>query len=170
MKYIVDPSLITKAQSGDTDSMTRLIEEVQNPLFKFCIFLTGNTQLANDLCQETLIKVLENINKVKDPESFRSWLFKTAKNFYLDHLKSPKNRAHEPIEELNKYVSKDTSPETLIRLREALVNLSPDERLVLLLVDLEEYSSLEAAQILDISERALRSRLHRARQNFISFF
>ncbi|HEX4925767.1 MAG TPA: RNA polymerase sigma factor [Bdellovibrionales bacterium] len=157
--------LVLGAQSGDEGALSDLIEATQRELFRFTYYLCGNNQLAHDLCQDTFIKVLEGIGNLKEPHRFKSWLFTMAKNLYLDHNKSSKNKGH---------VSLDSSPDLessedkqkVMEIRQALSHLEAEERIPLLLVDLEGHSYQEAAQIIGISEDALRSRLHRARQTF----
>jgi RNA polymerase sigma-70 factor, ECF subfamily len=156
---------VVAAKAGDPDALAYIIESTQKELYRFTYFLCGNNQLAHDICQDTFIKVLESIRGLKEPERFRSWLFKSAKNLYLDHIKSSKNKGHVGMESLPDLATNEDKQRTA-EIRQALSHLETDERLPLLLVDLEGYSYEEAAQIVGISEDALRSRLHRARQTF----
>jgi RNA polymerase sigma-70 factor (ECF subfamily) len=159
--------LVTEAQTGDEAALSRLIENTQNDLFRFTYYLCGNNQLAHDLCQDTFIKVLENIAKLKEPERFKSWLFRMAKNLYLDHVKSSKNKGHVGMESVPDLQSAEDK-ETALEIRQALSHIETEERILLLLVDLEGHSYGEAAQIVGITEDALRSRLHRVRQTFLA--
>ncbi|MEQ1877155.1 MAG: RNA polymerase sigma factor [Bdellovibrionia bacterium] len=156
---------VLEAKAGSEEALSYLIEATQKDLFRFSYYLSGNNQLAHDICQDTFIKVLENIRAVKEPERFRSWLFKMAKNLYLDHIKSSKNKGHVGMESLPDLATNEDKQKTA-EIRQALSHLEAEERIPLLLVDLEGYSYEEAAQIVGISEDALRSRLHRARQTF----
>lgn len=157
------------AQQDDEAALSSLIELTEDSLFRFCIYLSGNRALAQDLCQDAYIKVLENIKTLKSTSSFRAWLFQTAKNLYLNHVRSPRNSKHLELEALAEMASgSDTL--LLAEVREGLQKLNEDERVVILLIDLEEYSYSETAEIMGISEEAVRSRLHRARQAFKKLF
>jgi RNA polymerase sigma-70 factor, ECF subfamily len=159
-------ALVLQAQRGDESAISDLIEMSQKDLFRFVFYLTGNNQLAHDMCQDTFIKVLENLPRLKEPERFKSWLFQMAKNLYLDHTKSSKNKGHVSIESALPDMTSAEDKQKVLEIRQALSHIETDERLPLLLVDLEGYSYTEAAKIIGVSEDALRSRLHRARQTF----
>jgi RNA polymerase sigma-70 factor, ECF subfamily len=157
---------VLAAQGGDESALAELIEQTQKELFRFAYYLTGNNQLAHDLCQDTFIKVLENISSLKEPHRFKSWLFRMAKNLYLDHIKSSKNKGHVAIDSALPDLQSNEDKQRVLEIRQALSHLETDERIPLLLVDMEGHSYDEAAQIMGITEDALRSRLHRARQAF----
>ena len=88
--------LVIRIQAGDDAAMILLIEAVQDRLYRFCCYLTQNSQLAQDLSQDALIKVLEKINTLKNPLVFQSWLFRIVKNMYLDNKKSHQNKNVSP--------------------------------------------------------------------------
>ena len=161
------------AQKGDTAALTRLIRTSQDRLFRFCVYLAGDPNLAQDLCQDTYVRVFEKIGKLKEPDRFTSWLLKTAKNIYLDHVKSPKNGGSSlTLEDVADHpVLQDPSDRDLfIQIQEAMKGLKPDDRTILLLVDLEQYSYSEAAEIVGISESNLRFKLHHIRKHFSERF
>ena len=74
--------LVKEAQQNNINAFSSLIEMYQDELFKFCILLLGNVELAQDVCQETYIIALQKINKLKNPSAFKSWLFTVAKNIF----------------------------------------------------------------------------------------
>ena len=158
---------VIEAKNGSEAALSEIIEQTQDSLFRFTYYLTGNQQLSHDICQDTFIKVLEKIKGLKEPERFKSWLFQMAKNLYLDHLKSSKNKNHVSIDNAaaSDLLQIDDKQKDL-EIRQALSHLEMDERLPLLLVDLEGHSYIEAARTLGVSEDALRSRLQRARLAF----
>lgn len=162
---------VRRAQEGDERALAFLIEATQERLYRFFLYLSANPQLSADLTQDTFIKVLENLHTLREPAGFVSWLLKTGKNLFLDHVRSPRSQEHAELEsapESELAVSRDL--DLVVRIHRALERLEPEDRLVLLLVDLEEHSYAEAAKILGISENAVRSRLHRARQAFENEF
>jgi RNA polymerase sigma-70 factor, ECF subfamily len=159
-------ALVTRAQKGDQEALAQIIQVTQNQLFRFSYYLTGNRQLAQDLCQDTYVRVLDNVKSLKKTDQLQSWMFRTLKNLYLDFIKSSKNKGHVVLEEELPLPSKDDL-ETVVQMRQMLSQLEPDDRLVLLLLDLEQTPYEEAAAIIGISESALKSRAYRIRQEFI---
>lgn len=75
----------------DPDLLDRLIEQYQHRLLRFLVYLTGNRELAQDLFQETWIRVLERGHQYDPEHEFSTWLFTIARNLSIDHLrkKSP---------------------------------------------------------------------------------
>lgn len=159
---------VKRAKAGDEDALKELIIRTQVELLRFLTFLCGNRQLAQDLLQDSYIKALENLKKLQDPKAFRSWLLRLAKNLFLDHVRSPKNSAHQELDEIQELAANGNNAEILVELESILSSLSPEERYGMLLVYLEDYSYAEAATELGISENALRSRLHRSRNKLAS--
>ena len=127
-------------------------------MFRFCLYLCGNTELAQDLCQDSFIKTLENIHRLKNPAAFKGWLFQTAKNLFLDHVKSKKNQAHGNLDDIPESMLPVDTPnfDEILETRRVLSLLQPDDRAILILIDLEEYSYLDAAKIMGISENSSR--------------
>jgi RNA polymerase sigma-70 factor (ECF subfamily) len=127
---------------------------------------------AQDLCQETYLYALEHIKTLKEPLGFPKWLFLIAKNRFIDFKRSPKNKPHDSLNDssLGSVLQNPADTELAFQIQEALNVLKPQDRIVLLVVDIEGYSYTEAAEIIKISESAVRSRLHRAREAFAQKF
>lgn len=158
--------VLSDAVSGDDKALKQLIELVHPRILKFLIFLCHNDSLAHDLCQETMIKMLNHLKTLRDPQKFYPWLFQCAKNLYFDHLKSAKNRENVDLEDIDDglLVAPEGAQNELLTFRKLLSQIETDYQVVILLIDVEGYSYEEAGQILSLSEDAVRSRLHRARQ------
>jgi RNA polymerase sigma-70 factor (ECF subfamily) len=164
---------LARAQSGDRNGAARLIEATQGRLYRFCLFLSRNPYLAQDLCQDTYVRLIENLQTITHAGTLQGWLFKTAQRLYFDFLKRSVNRGHLDLESVPESVAGLVDAGALdhvVQVHRALGDLKPEERVVLLLVDREGYSYAEAAILLGIKEDALRSRLHRARAAFAKRF
>ena len=161
--------LVRRARAGDRAAMNELVETFQEPLLRFCVYLAGNPQLAQDLCQDTLVQVLTRLKQLKEPERFQSWLFKIAKNLFLDHLRQASHRDYEPIESVTEapLAGDPQACQKVLEIQQALAGIPAEDRALLLLVDLEGYSYAEAARTLDLNESAIPSRLHRIRELFM---
>ncbi len=155
------------AVQGNQSAQAALIDLTQLSLFRFCLYLCGNRQLAEDICQDTYIKAFENLKYIQKADSFQSWLMKTAKNLFLDYKKSPKNKIKADIDDLAEELGQSENKEQILYIRECLGTLDEAERTILLLIDLEGMSYEEAAQVLDIKLENLKTKLHRARTAFI---
>jgi len=139
--------------------------------------MCGQREDAEEVAQETLLRVFESLSQLREPERVRSWVFRIAKNACLmKRRKSIFAPAHElslnesapgagmevgdrsslPDVELLRTELRDT-------LHRAVAELPETYRAVVLLRDLEELSTEETAQILDISSDAVKTRLHRGR-------
>jgi RNA polymerase sigma-70 factor (ECF subfamily) len=71
----------------DPDLLDRLIEQYQHRLLRYLIHLTGRRELAEDLFQETWIRVLERGHQYNDKYAFSTWLFSVARNLAIDHMR-----------------------------------------------------------------------------------
>jgi RNA polymerase sigma-70 factor (ECF subfamily) len=162
---------VERARRGDAQASSEIIRLSQARIYRFCLFLCHDRALAQDLAQDTYVRALEELGKLKDPAKCLSWLYKIAKNLFLDHLKSPKNA---PSEELSDaHAPQDASlaagdAEFTLHLKQTLDLLAPQDRLLLLLVDLEQRTYSEAAEIIGISESNVRFRLHHIRKEFVN--
>ena len=91
----------------DPDLLDRLIEQYQHRLFRYLVYLSGNRELAEDLFQETWIRVLERGHQYDGEHEFSTWLYAVARNLTIDYMrkKSPlsldglmEDEEHAPLE------------------------------------------------------------------------
>jgi RNA polymerase sigma-70 factor (ECF subfamily) len=154
----------------------RAIEQYGKATYNFAFRLTGNETDARDLSQEAFIRVYRAWRSFQPGTSFLSWIYRIVTNLHRDELRRRKGRFQEEIPDDNArqdfggqrplavnpiedYVDRQLS-EPLSR---SLQKLSPDQRQVVTLADIEEYSYQEIADIMGCSIGTVRSRLHRAR-------
>ncbi len=129
--------------------------------------LTGKADLAEDLVQETARKALEGSSTLRDERNLRGWLFKILINASQDRLR--RNQLWEELGNESEEVETDTDLESLSQatvqdVRSALSRLAPARRALVILVDLEEFTMVEAADMLKIPPGTAASRLARAHQ------
>lgn len=161
--------IVSRVRSGDNSARGELISVTQPRLFKFCLLLCRKKEQAEDICQETLIKALQNIEKLNNPETFLGWMYQIARNLYIDHQRSISNKENISEEALMS-ICADSDLHLIINVQKVLSHFDPDERVLLLLIELEGYSYREAAEIIGNTEDAVRSKLHRLRSLFIKRF
>lgn len=140
-------------------------------LTRLCISLCKNRTDAEDLYQITWEKVLKNIRRYNKEMSFDKWLFAICVNAHRDMVKSPfRKRIHqfnttEDLElSLNSIPDKAIPRDEFISLHCAVSKLSLDKRQVIALYYFKDYSTKEVAEILNIPEGTVKSRLSSARE------
>lgn len=147
------------------------LEQSRERLYRVAYSWCHDATLADDLVQETLSKALGKATQLRDPERLPRWLFSILSNCWHDHLR--RRRDTEDVDTMGDMLS-DPQPgpeethargEVANRVRIAVAALSPGQRQVLTLVDLEEFSYGEVAEILDLPIGTVMSRLCRARRS-----
>ncbi|HUY41144.1 MAG TPA: sigma-70 family RNA polymerase sigma factor [Candidatus Dormibacteraeota bacterium] len=156
--------------------LERAMEQYGKATYNFAYRLTRNDSDAADLTQEAFIRVYRAWRSFVPGTSFLSWIYRIVTNLYRDELRRQKGRYQEEIPEdnapqafggsrplavepIDEYVERQMSEPVA----KALEALTPDQRAVLVLADIEEYSYQEIAEIVGCSIGTVRSRLHRAR-------
>ena len=150
-----------------TNASRKMLEDSRAQLYRVVYSWCHNAALADDVVQETLIKAYKKSDQLRDPKAARSWLFSILSNCYNDHYR--RNRETEDIDNIT--IVDENSPETETRqlqivdkVRIAVASLADGQRQVITLIDLEGFSYVEVAQILDIPIGTVMSRLSRARK------
>ena len=132
--------------------------------YNFAYRLTGNAADASDLTQEAFIRVFRAWQSFKPGTSFLSWIYRIVTNLHRDELRRRKGRYQEEselaVEPIEEYVEGHLSEPV----SKALADLTPDQRQIVLLADVEECSYEEIGKIVGCSVGTVRSRLHRARR------
>jgi RNA polymerase sigma-70 factor (ECF subfamily) len=163
----------------DTHDVAASLEFELEALWRFGLRLTGNADDAADLVQRTCVRALEQRDKYSAQGKFRSWLFQIQHRIWLNELRSRKIRAHDSIDTAASTVetasgqtyplASDWSGESaqtqvyLQQVCDAVDKLPEAQRLVVLLVLVEECTYQEAADILNVPIGTVMSRLARAR-------
>ena len=164
--------LVQAAKEGDREALSLLIERSQTPLYRFCLYLTGDPRLSEDLCQDTFVKVLEKLKGLKKAGNFQGWLYRTAKNLYIDRWRRAKRYEPVPLDSADdcRTTPAEGMSDLVLEIRAALVSLDLESRVLLLLIDQQGHSYRQAAGILGLSEGAVTSRIHRARKAFLEAY
>jgi RNA polymerase sigma-70 factor (ECF subfamily) len=139
---------------------------------KFIFALVKDEWVADDLIQETFIKVQENVHQLRDESKLSSWIFKIAYNLCQDHFRKtgPSSQREQVLSEKKGILSEplfqmEFEQHQMSACVQDKIRLLPDSyQTVLVLFDLMEFSHQESAEILDISIENVKVRLHRARR------
>jgi RNA polymerase sigma-70 factor (ECF subfamily) len=163
--------LTQRLLAGDESALAPLLETIQRKVFQYTWLMCGQREDAEEVAQDTLLKVSQNWRQLQDPQRIKPWMFSIARNCCL--MKRRKSvfapAAELPVDDLPLTTS-EPDPETQLLQHEitaeleAALRLLPDTyRAVLLLRDREEMSTSETAELLGLSEDATKQRLHRGR-------
>jgi RNA polymerase sigma-70 factor (ECF subfamily) len=154
-------------------TITALVHEYSATLYRVAYSVTRNAAEAEDVVQETFLRVLRNTDKMAEVRDFRVWLVRIAWNLVLDYKRKVKRRPEmQDIADLERMLpASDLSAEqTLIaaqrhaRILNLMHALPAKEREALLLSAIEELSTVEIARVLNTTESTIRSRIFRARR------
>lgn len=142
------------------------VRKHEKPFRRFLMALCcGDSQLADDIAQESYMKAYVSMAKLENPESFRYWLFRIAHNTFLSHKRSQKPTVD--YEEACGLHSESESDASFMYqdLHQALDKLSVKVRTSIILYYMEGYSVKEVAGIIDSGEEAVRQHLARGRKH-----
>jgi RNA polymerase sigma-70 factor (ECF subfamily) len=145
----------------------RLFAEHQAPILNYVYRLVGDPSLAEELCQEAFTRAWRARAQLPQIENPRAWLYRIATNAARDHLRRARLLSWLPLRGTDPGLAVAGHEEDALeseRMRRALLKLSPDYRIPLVLYTCQECSVAEIAAALDISPDAVKQRLVRARQ------
>ncbi|MNK49167.1 ECF RNA polymerase sigma factor SigG [compost metagenome] len=148
------------------------LSELRSTLLGYCLTLTGSKWEAEDLVQDICLKALPVIQGVKYHENTKAYLFRAARNQWIDQMRRQKvfDRKIADLQyELNLECLADVDRDDVsFVMRLVLKHLSPLQRCVFLLRDVLSYTSREVADKLNMTEGAVKSALYRARTALVS--
>ncbi len=169
-----EQKLIQFSIDGDLDAFNRLVEMYQDAVFSVTLRMIRNHATAEDVTQETFVSAFRSIRSYRGG-NFRAWLLRIARNNTYDHLRKVKRRPEVSIDEdivtfSETVESSERGPEEWAlaeELKQAITDglgeLPPDQRMAVVLVDIEGYRYEEAAEVMGVSVGTVKSRLNRAR-------
>jgi RNA polymerase sigma-70 factor, ECF subfamily len=177
-----DPAVVEQARKGSEVAYRELLTRYERPVFSLIFRMVRDRETAEDLSQETFVKVLNNLDRYSPEFKFSSWLFKIANNLTIDHLRrrrvdtisiegAPDAITSESARATSiAVVSQDESPLEELESRElgsaierAIGKLRPEYRACILLRHVEDKSYEEIAEIVKLPLGTVKTYIHRAR-------
>ena len=170
-----EQTLLQASKKGDAGAFNSLVEHYQTSIYNVALRMVGDSAVAEDITQETFVSAYRALHTFS-AGNFRAWLFRIATNACRDHLRSAQVRRNVSLDGLVEsptfnVASEDELPEDYVVRRElsgfiqdSLLTLPEDQRMVLVLVDVQAFSYDEAAQALKTPVGTVKSRLSRARE------
>ena len=170
----VEETLIAQSRAGDLESFNALVKMYQNQDYGVALRMVRDAALAEDLAQDAFISAFRNLNQYRGG-SFKSWLMRIVRNATLDSLRRTQRRPTDSLDENmvafeSQLVSDEPSPadvaenaELGAHIKDVMAELHPDQKMALVLIDIEGYSYEDAAQAMSVGVGTVKSRLSRAR-------
>jgi RNA polymerase sigma-70 factor (ECF subfamily) len=156
--------IVAACRRGDRAMQRELFERCRDPVFRLAARMIG-PQEAVDVSQQVFLRVFQSLNKFSGRSSFMTWLYRVTANECLQWIRQNKRR---PADSLG-FDPTDRRPSGIHALMQkdllesALARIDPDLRCVFLLREVEELSYAGIAEVLEIAEGTVASRLNRAR-------
>jgi RNA polymerase sigma-70 factor (ECF subfamily) len=176
---VSDEVLATRARDGSRSAFSALVARYQDRVYRLALRMSHNPADAEEIVQETFLLAHRGVASFQGESRFATWLYRIAINQVLMRRRSARRRpvqplelspsggaapiataSGEPLEGADELVDRKMLTQ---RVRDALAKLDESHRSALVLRDLEELSSEQAAEILGVSPDAVRQRVHRAR-------
>ena len=174
-----EAKIIRAVVDGNTNAFEDLVLEYQKQVYHIALKMTGNEEDAFDLSQETFLKAFRALSSFRGEAGFGSWLYRMAANLCIDFLRKKKRQGGGQLISLDEE-EEDRRPRELPDLRyepqgalekkemrqkvqEGLQRLPHEQRLILVMRDVEGFSYQEISDTLKIELGTVKSRIYRAR-------
>lgn len=164
-EQLILPVLILRCQIGDPGALADLIRQYERPLRYFISRLLSDSQMTEDIFQDTWLSVLRRIATLKNPQAFPAWLYRIARNKVYRQLRKRKRLAEldESVPVPEGANEPTFSAEDAARIHKSMERLKPQHKEVLMLRFLEQMSYHQIAEVLNCNLGTVRSRLHYAK-------
>jgi RNA polymerase sigma-70 factor, ECF subfamily len=172
--------LIHRAQTGDLSAFNDLVLNHQDQVYRQALWILGEPEAAEDAAQESFIRAYRSLDHYNGM-SFRAWILRITTNYCYDQLRRRKTHPSLPLETFSAEENEEiecpawlrdphATPEQALEqaeafstIRKCLMSLSPENRAVIVLVDIHEMDYQEAAAAIGVGMGTFKSRLFRAR-------
>lgn len=175
-----ETELVAESRKGDGEAFSTLVKQYDRNIYRLAMNITGNREDAEDVLQEAFLKAYTNLDRFQGNSRFYTWLVRIAVNEALMKLRKRRGDRSVSLDEPvttddNQMMPReiedwDDDPEEQYAktelqriLNEAIESLEPQFRMVVVLRDVEQLSTEETAELLDLSVPAVKSRLLRGR-------
>lgn len=171
MAATVEPDLIEQAADGDHAAFDAIVRCTYPEMYGFAFRLVGNEHDARDVLQDAYLRAYRSMHTFRGDSSFTTWLYRIVANVAYTHLRKRKRQRTEQLDDVDEPVSSLHLPEDLSQtahlrdeLKEHLMELPPEQRVVVVMKDVYDLPHEVIAKDLGITVTAAKLRLHRARK------
>lgn len=150
----------------------KIFKDNSKKIYHLCLGYTGDGDAANDLLQETFLKVWQNLDKFRNQAMISTWIYRIAVNTCLTYLKKEKRAAKEELTPNiieNKEEEVSDKNEQVATLYQCIAKLEENERIIITMV-MDEIPYPEIAEVSGISEGNLRVKIHRIKHKLTELY
>lgn len=170
--------LVERFKSGDEKAFNELVKLFEKRIYAHAYQMLGNHTEAGEVLQETFVRLVKNISRLKTDANFPSFVFKIATNYCIDIIRKRQrkfvNVDDQEFEESGRFQlelsrsiptpeDEQENKQLLELINAAIAELPPKQRATIILHDVDGYSKEEIAQMMDCPQATVRSNLHIAR-------
>ncbi len=176
---VQERDLIDRAKKGDMDAFEDIIKLYEQKICSTIYYMVKDQDVVEDIAQEVFIKVYKNISKFNEQSSLYTWIYRITMNCCFDEIKKEKKITYfsnyietedgeeeiqfeDPNQNVDEIVEDELDKEELIK---AIKKLPDDQRALIVLRDIREFTYWEIAEMLKIKLGTVKSKLNRARNN-----
>lgn len=181
---LVEFELIEKARKGDDAAFSQVVQAYRKRILGTIARLIGRPDDVEDVGQEVFMRLYYSLDQLRAPEVFEPWLYRLTVNAAYDYLRRQKRRRESRMSDLSEQqvVMADAAASTTYRTEELrrasvresvdslLSDISEEDRILLMMKEVEGLSLKELEQVYHVKENALKVRLFRARQRVLKAF
>ena len=177
----VDHGLIRRAQQGDEAAFNQLVAQYRRRILGTVARVIGRPEDVEDVGQEVFVRLFYSLEQLRTPEVFEPWLYRLTQNACFDYLRRRKRRNESRMSDLSEQqvlladadaagdarLEEDRKAAVREFTQELLNEVSEDDRMLLILKEVEGLSIKELEEIYGVNENAIKVRLFRARQRVL---
>lgn len=168
MKEQSDSVLVRRVLDGDTDAFGEIVRQYQPAVYNAALRIVKHADDAADIAQNAFVKAFEKLNTYNPKHKLFSWIYRIAVNEAINHARrtSRSEEYESGITTINRFTPLDQCSEDDLaeQLGEAIQVLPMDYRIVIVLRHYHDFSYREIAEIVDVPEKTVKSRIFSARQ------
>jgi len=166
-----EAQVIARVRGGTTEAFGEIVEHYQTPIVRYLLRMTGDVNVAEDLAQDTFIQAYKSILKTTSELSLKAWLYKIATNNARQFHRPAAAALVHSADRLREVSGTETenSPNSVVErtaIEEALVRVPHEQRVCMALHFVEGLKYREIADIVSVSEEAVRKRVARGSKEF----
>ena len=163
-----EAALIRAATDGDVEAFERLMRHFQTHVWRFLCHFLGDHALAEDVTQETFVRVYRRLPTYEARAKFSTWVFQIARNAGVDALRS-RSRRDRLVTAVPPPPTTTPAPSGATEVAHAIDSLKPKPKEALLLVEVYGLTYQEAGDVLGVPEGTVKSRVHQARRELTAW-